>query len=136
MFLAGQRFYAISEHVYAFKTDGTLWAWGKNKNFDLGLGFKSEFVSTPTQVTGINKSEMKDFSPVNGGFVYIKNNGELWGAGANFYTGSWFPLSSPRKIGRFSDWKRFHDFIGSELNILIEKIMARFGVQEQTGIKC
>ena len=113
--------YAISEHVYAFKTDGTLWAWGKNKNFDLGLGFKSEFVSTPTQVAGINKSEMKDFSPVNGGFVYIKNNGELWGAGANFYTGSWFPLSSPRKIGRFNDWKRFHDFIGSELNILIEK---------------
>ena len=113
--------YAISEHVYAFKTDGTLWAWGKNKNFDLGLGFKSEFVAAPTQVAGVNKSDMKDFSPVNGGFVYIKNNGELWGAGANFYTGSWFPLSSPRKIGRFNDWKRFHDFIGSELNILIEK---------------
>jgi hypothetical protein len=64
---------------------------------------------------------MKDFSPVNGGFVYIKNNGELWGAGANFYTGSWFPLSSPRKIGRYSDWKEFHDFMNSELNILIEK---------------
>jgi gliding motility-associated-like protein len=113
--------YAITEHVYAFKTDGTLWAWGKNKNFDLGLGFKSEFVATPTQVTGVNKSEMKDFSPVNGGFVYIKNNGELWGAGANFYTGSWFPLSSPRKIGRYSDWSHFHDFMNSELNILIEK---------------
>ena len=113
--------YAITEHVYAFKADGTLWAWGKNKNFDLGLGFKSEYVSTPTQVQGVNKSDMKDFSPLNGGFVYIKNNGELWGAGANFYTGSWFPLSSPRKIGRYSDWSRFHDFMNSELNILIEK---------------
>lgn len=113
--------YAISEHVYAFKSDGTLWAWGKNKNFDLGLGFKSEYVATPTQIMGVNKSEMKDFSPVNGGFVYIKNNGELWGAGANFYTGSWFPLSAPRKIGRYSDWSHFHDFMNSELNILIEK---------------
>ena len=113
--------YAISEHVYAFKSDGTLWAWGKNKNFDLGLGFKSEYVATPTQIMGVNKSEMKDFSPVNGGFVFIKNNGELWGAGANFYTGSWFPLSAPRKIGRYSDWSHFHDFMNSELNILIEK---------------
>ncbi|MDC0001052.1 gliding motility-associated C-terminal domain-containing protein [Flavobacteriaceae bacterium] len=116
--------YAITEHVYAFKADGTLWAWGKNKNFDLGLGFKSEYVSTPTQVAGVNRSQMKQvggFSPVNGGFVYIKTNGELWGAGANFYTGSWFPLSSPRKIGKYTDWSRFHDFMNSELNIMIEK---------------
>jgi len=113
--------FAITEHVYAFKSDGTLWAWGKNKNFDLGLGYKSEYVATPTQIEGVNKSDMKDFSPINGGFVYIKNNGELWGAGANFYTGSWFPLSSPRRIGRYSDWSHFHDFMNSELNILIEK---------------
>ncbi|MDC3368682.1 gliding motility-associated C-terminal domain-containing protein [Flavobacteriaceae bacterium] len=113
--------FAITEHVYAFKSDGSLWAWGKNKNFDLGLGFKSEYVATPTKVEGVNKSDIKDFSPVNGGFVYIKNNGELWGAGANFYTGSWFPLSSPRKIGRYTDWDHFHDFMNSELNILIEK---------------
>jgi gliding motility-associated-like protein len=113
--------YAITEHVYAFKSDGSLWAWGKNKNFDLGVGFKSEYVATPTKVEGVNKSDMKDFSPINGGFVFIKNNGELWGAGANFYTGAWFPLSSPRKIGRYTDWDHFHDFMNSELNILIEK---------------
>ena len=84
--------FAITEHVYAFKSDGSLWAWGKNKNFDLGLGFKSEYVAMPTKVEGVNKSDMKDFSPINGGFVYIKNNGELWGAGANFYTGAWFSI--------------------------------------------
>ena len=67
--------YAITEHVYAFKSDGSLWAWGKNKNFDLGVGFKSEYVATPTKVEGVNKSDMKDFSPINGGFVFIKNNG-------------------------------------------------------------
>ena len=113
--------YAISEHVYAFKSDGTLWAWGKNKNFDLGLGTKSDYVSAPTKVEGVNLSDIKDFSPVRGGFVYIKNNGELWGAGSNFYTGSWFPLSVPTKIGKYSDWSHFHDFLGTEQAILIEK---------------
>jgi len=113
--------YAISEHVYAFKSDGSLWAWGKNKNFDLGLGTKSDYVSVPTKIEGVNLSDIKDFSPVRGGFVYIKNNGELWGAGANFYTGSWFPLSVPTKIGKYSDWSHFHDFLSTEQAILIEK---------------
>jgi hypothetical protein len=53
--------------------------------------------------------------------VYIKNNGELWGAGANFYTGSWFPLSVPSKIGNKTDWKEFHDFLSTEQAILVEK---------------
>ena len=64
---------------------------------------------------------IKDFSPVRGGFVYIRNNGELWGAGSNFYTGSWFPLSVPTKIGKYSDWSHFHDFLSTEQAILIEK---------------
>ena len=58
---------------------------------------------------------------MDGGFVYIKTNGELWGAGANFYTGKWFPLSQPRRIGIKSDWKKLHDFLGSQKNIILEE---------------
>lgn len=52
---------------------------GKNKNFDLGLGYKSEFVSTPTKVEGVDRNDIIDFSPLRGGFVYINTDGELWG---------------------------------------------------------
>ena len=63
----------------------------------------------------------KEFSPVNGGFVFINNEGELFAAGINFYSGKWFPLPRPRKIGNDNDWSKFHDFLGSEINILLEK---------------
>tara|TARA_B100001173_G_scaffold218729_1_gene189177 strand:- start:1699 stop:14373 length:12675 start_codon:yes stop_codon:yes gene_type:complete len=124
--------YAISKHVYAFNESGDLYVWGKNDKYALGLGIDyndKDFISTPTKVEGVslstikggsNENEPTQFSPVNGGFVYIKNNGELWGAGANFYTGKWFPLSQPRRIGVKNDWKKLHDFLGSEKNIILE----------------
>ena len=76
-------------------------------------GLTYDFISS-------DENSITQFSPVDGGFVYIKNNGELWGAGANFYTGKWFPLSQPRRIGVKSDWKKLHDFLGSEKNIILE----------------
>ena len=124
--------YAISKHVYAFNQAGDLYVWGKNEKYALGLGIAyndQDFISTPTKVDGVslsnikggsNENEPTQFSPVDGGFVYIKTNGELWGAGANFYTGKWFPLSQPRRIGVKDDWKKLHDFLGSEKNIIVE----------------
>ena len=124
--------YAISKHVYAFNESGDLYVWGKNEKYALGLGIdfnEQDFISTPTKVDGVSLSTIKggsnedvttQFSPVDGGFVYIKTNGELWGAGANFYTGKWFPLSQPRRIGVKSDWKKLHDFLGSQKNIILE----------------
>lgn len=129
--------YAISETVFAFKQDGTLWAWGRNDEFQLGIGKRNEdggFEKDPVQVfyhysdssnstnkKPVLKSEIIDFSPVEGGFVFINTDGELFAAGTNFYTGKWFPLPRPRKIGTDSDWLKLHDFVGSEINILIEK---------------
>ena len=119
--------YAQNEHVYAFKSDGTLWVWGKNSKYDLGLGYKSDYVLDPTQVEGVNKSQIKDFSPLRDGYVFITNNshpaggGYLFGAGNNFYNTSWVPLSRPRKIGTDNDWDFFHDFQNSWLGIWVEK---------------
>lgn len=37
-------------HVVAIKEDGTMWAWGRNSNFQIGLGFSSDAVITPQQI--------------------------------------------------------------------------------------
>ena len=128
--------YAISEHVYAFDDNGDLYAWGKNDNYSLGLGIEykdTSSVVTPTLVTytktidgnqtiesSVKLNEIKEFSPVVGGFAYITKTGELWAAGQNFYMNQWFSLTTPRRIGNKSNWVKFHDFTGGEKNILIE----------------
>lgn len=127
--------YAISEHIYAFDESKNLYAWGRNDNYSLGLGtdYKdSLFVLTPAPVTykrivdeiteniPINYNDLKAFSPVVGGFVFLTKQGELWAAGKNFYMNAWFPLPTPRKIGFKSNWTKFHDFKNGEQNVLIE----------------
>jgi alpha-tubulin suppressor-like RCC1 family protein len=132
--------YAISEHIYAFDDSKNLYAWGRNDNYSLGLGIEykdSLSVLTPAPVTykkivndsikkvNINYDNLKAFSPVVGGFVFLTKQGELWAAGKNFYMNAWFPLPSPRRIGFKSNWTKFHDFKNGEQNVLIEKRLRR-----------
>ncbi len=41
-------------HGLALRTDGTVWAWGNNRNGQLGNGVISEAQLTPVQVTGLS----------------------------------------------------------------------------------
>ncbi|MGY8793065.1 MAG: RCC1 domain-containing protein, partial [Gammaproteobacteria bacterium] len=82
--------YSYSQQAYAFKLEGNeenLYAWGNNENYALGIDkSKSEypnqipFESTPVKVENIVKSEILEtdgelqFTPVNGGFIFIKKN--------------------------------------------------------------
>ena len=127
--------YAISEHIYAFDESKDLYVWGRNNNYSLGLGIEYKnltFIATPTLVSfnktvngtvvtkNVNLDEIKDFSPVVGGFVFLTKEGELWAAGKNFYMNAWFPLATPRRIGLKNNWTKFHDFKNGEQNILVE----------------
>lgn len=41
-----------TDFVHAIKTDGTLWTWGNNNRYMMGVGTSISSLSTPTQITG------------------------------------------------------------------------------------
>ncbi len=68
---------SVSDHTLAIKDDGSLWAWGWNRNGQLGLGTSdSNFYNKPEQVaTGTT------WRQVSAGFIHtlaIQDNGSLW----------------------------------------------------------
>lgn len=98
---AGQAF------VVATKTDGTLWAWGRNDQGQLG---QSDRVgrSSPVQIGALT-----NWSKVACGgqfFISIKTDGTLWGCGTNSggvlgINGPFtYRRSSPVQIGADADW--------------------------------
>ena len=79
-----------SQQVYATKTDGTLWSWGRNRYGMLGLNQgqsnNDNSRSSPTQVGGTTWST--DPNKLGGGYYFgaeIKSDGTLWTWGENEY---------------------------------------------------
>ena len=104
---------------FALRADGTLWAWGNNQDFggNLGLGLGGRVTVygitvprdrwSPTRV-----GHADDWAGVFAGFqhaVATKEDGSLWGWGANFY-GALGPQGStsldvvPTEVGSGRDW--------------------------------
>jgi len=98
---------AVDRHSLAIKTDGTLWAWGKNGNGQLGLGNITNY-SSPKQV-GALTTWLNVASGVNGEFsIAIKTDGTLWSWGRNnngtLGLGNTTYYSSPKQVGALTTW--------------------------------
>jgi alpha-tubulin suppressor-like RCC1 family protein len=69
-------------HTFALKSDGTLWAWGRNQNGQLGDG-TTESKKTPIQI-----GTDKDWVSVAVGAshsIALKSNNTVWAWGSNNY---------------------------------------------------
>ena len=98
---------ASALHTFGVKSNGTLWAWGKNEYGELGLGDSTPRYS-PVQV-----GSMTNWSKVAAGgswfSVAIKTDGTLWGWGYHYFgaagpTPSTVLTSSPVQIGTATNW--------------------------------
>jgi alpha-tubulin suppressor-like RCC1 family protein len=67
----------------AIKTDGTLWAWGRNNNGQLGDNTTTQRNTPVTTFSG--GTNWKQVSSGNIHMAAIKTDGSLWTWGSNFF---------------------------------------------------
>ena len=88
----------------AIKTDNTLWLWGRNGRYQLGLS-NTTAVSSPTQLPG-SWSSVKLADAAQG----VKTDGTMWSWGYGNSTGAMaqnegnVQRSSPKQVGTDTDW--------------------------------
>lgn len=90
-------------------TDGKLWSWGFNNYAQLGQGTQGNSANPNKSQIGI----ATDWKEVETGSEYglaIKNNGTLWGWGANYYgmlgDGTGTTRNLPVQIGTDTNWSK------------------------------
>ena len=76
-------------HSIAVKTDGTVWAWGRNSKGELGDGTRTDSSPTPVQVKGPGGSgwltEVQAVAAGDGYSLVLKTDGTIWAWGDNHY---------------------------------------------------
>jgi len=96
---------AGSNHTLARRQDGTLWAWGYNKNGQLGLNSAGARQPTPAQV---GTATWASVSAGNSHTLAVRQDGTLWAWGYNkngqLGTGDTNDQIAPVQVGTATTW--------------------------------
>lgn len=91
-----------SERTIALKSDGTVWAWGKNDKGQLGDGTYTDSKYKPVQVLGLNNIVDIDVSDDQN--IALKSDGTLWIWGYTYWiTGKSYYVNTPVKMEGIED---------------------------------
>ncbi len=103
--ISPSRFFTI-----ALKSDGTIWAWGQNDEYQLGNSPATAQQLSPIQV-GTATDWVEIATGTNRTAFAIKANGTIWGWGSNPSSiivagSSTYTVSTPTQVGTSTDWVR------------------------------
>jgi alpha-tubulin suppressor-like RCC1 family protein len=94
----------------ALKSDGSLWAWGRNLWGNIGNGTSGNNYSVPQQVGNLNN--WRSISARNFSTYAVKQDGSLWSWGygeqgqlGDGQSGGSYATSSPQQVGTLTNWK-------------------------------
>jgi alpha-tubulin suppressor-like RCC1 family protein len=99
-------------HMFAIKTDGTLWSWGQAASGQLGQGQTTTNISSPVQVgTSNNWVQIATFQGASSyaTTLGLKSDGTLWwwGNGTNKAgAGAVSGASTPVQVGTATNWRQ------------------------------
>jgi alpha-tubulin suppressor-like RCC1 family protein len=92
-------------HTLAIKSDGTLWAWGKNDYGQLGNGMTAD-CPDPVQIG--TATNWQDVSAGDYHSIALTTEGALWAWGYNYYgqlgSGDYASKTIPEQEGSHGDW--------------------------------
>jgi alpha-tubulin suppressor-like RCC1 family protein/fibronectin type 3 domain-containing protein len=130
-------------HTIALANDGTIWSWGLNDYYQLGLGYYSPILVTmPTQIG--SDTDWSIIIPGQGdglagglesadNTICCKMNGTMWSWGKNYYGklglgySSAYGPSEPTQVGFNSDWSLVSAGAYHSLAIKTNKILYSWG---------
>ena len=107
----GSHGYGNPMGMWAIKTDGTLWAWGRRNNGSLGDGYVNVAYNAAPHSSPVQIGSDTNWLKVCGGYykgIALKTNGQIWGWGtggnANSSTQSGISNTTPTQLGALSTW--------------------------------
>lgn len=116
-----------AQHSLATRTDGTLWAWGRNINGCTTLGgstysYAAARTATPTQIGILTTWASVEAQSDSGVSFAIKTDGTLWawGAGSSgvLGLGNTTSYSSPKQVGALTNWKSISNRTGLSVSAI------------------
>mgnify|MGYP006146737953 CR=1 FL=1 len=106
-----QKISASNEMTIGIRTDGTIWGWGQNDEYEMGNNTCCANQLTPIQIGTAN--HWVDIETSRGASVFaLKNDGTIWGWGLNLAgllaDNTVMARSVPTQLNSDTDWASIH----------------------------